>query len=59
MIETDYPHSDTNWPNSIKIARKDWSAGLPERQQYKVLRGNAERLFRFTPDEVDRSVQDV
>ena len=34
-------------------------AGLPERQQYKVLRGNAERLFRFTPDEVDRSVQDA
>ena len=58
MIETDYPHSDTNWPNSIKIARK-LVAGLTERQQYKVLRGNAERLFRFTPAEVDVSVQDA
>jgi predicted TIM-barrel fold metal-dependent hydrolase len=58
MIETDYPHSDTNWPNSIKVARK-LVAGLTERQQYKVLRGNAEKLFRFTPAEVDPSVQDA
>jgi predicted TIM-barrel fold metal-dependent hydrolase len=58
MMEVDYPHSDTNWPNSIKVAR-DLVAGLTEAQQYKVLRGNAERLFRFTAAEVDRSVQDA
>jgi hypothetical protein len=23
--------------------------GLPERAQYKILRGTAEKLFRFTP----------
>jgi predicted TIM-barrel fold metal-dependent hydrolase len=57
MIETDYPHSDTTWPNSIKLAR-ELVAGLTEEQQYKVLRGNAERLFRFTAPDVDRSVQD-
>ncbi|HVU74906.1 MAG TPA: amidohydrolase family protein [Mycobacteriales bacterium] len=50
MFETDYPHSDTTWPNSIDMARKAIS-GLNERQQHKLLRGNAERLYRFTPAE--------
>ncbi len=40
MIETDYPHSDTTWPNSIGVARK-LVAGLPVETQYKILRGNA------------------
>ncbi|WP_436777392.1 amidohydrolase family protein [Yinghuangia sp. YIM S09857] len=48
MVETDYPHSDSTWPNSIKVAR-DQMAHLPESTQYKLLRGNAERLFRFQP----------
>lgn len=46
MIETDYPHSDSPWPNSMKRA-KELLAALPEETQYKILRGNAERLFRF------------
>ncbi|GGV41167.1 amidohydrolase [Actinomadura cremea] len=50
MCETDYPHSDTTWPNSIQVAKKTMS-GLPAETQYKILRGNAERLYRFTPAE--------
>jgi predicted TIM-barrel fold metal-dependent hydrolase len=50
MVETDYPHSDTTWPNCISVA-KELVAGLPEETQYKILRGNAERLYRFTPAE--------
>ena len=50
MIETDYPHSDSTWPNSIEVARKVVSPLTPE-QQYKILRGNAEKLYRFTPAE--------
>jgi predicted TIM-barrel fold metal-dependent hydrolase len=50
MIETDYPHSDTTWPHSIKLAHERLD-GLPEDVQYKILRGNAERLYRFTPSE--------
>ncbi len=46
MIETDYPHSDSTWPDSIKLA-KERIAHLPVDVQVKVLRGNAERLFRF------------
>jgi predicted TIM-barrel fold metal-dependent hydrolase len=48
MIESDYPHSDTTWPHSIKLAHERL-AGLPDEVQYKILRGNAERLYQFTP----------
>jgi predicted TIM-barrel fold metal-dependent hydrolase len=47
MIETDYPHSDSTWPHSIKLAQERL-AHLPADVQVKLLRGNAERLFRFT-----------
>ncbi len=48
MCETDYPHSDSTWPDSIGVVQR-LIKDLPEAQQYKVLRGNAERLYRFTP----------
>ena len=48
MLETDYPHSDTTWPDSMEVARKLLS-GLSPDTRYKIQRGNAERLFRFTP----------
>jgi len=50
MIETDYPHTDSTWPNCISLAHKRL-AHLPADVQYKVLRGNAERLYRFQPVE--------
>jgi predicted TIM-barrel fold metal-dependent hydrolase len=48
MCETDYPHSDSTWPNCIQVV-KHQIGHLPAETQYKVLRGNAERLYRFTP----------
>jgi predicted TIM-barrel fold metal-dependent hydrolase len=48
MIETDYPHSDSTWPHCLDHARKQL-AGLSEVDRRKVMRGNAERLFRFVP----------
>jgi predicted TIM-barrel fold metal-dependent hydrolase len=50
MCETDYPHSDSTWPDCIDTARRVIK-GLPEATQHKLLRGNAERLYRFTPAE--------
>ncbi|MFI6314580.1 amidohydrolase family protein [Nocardia fusca] len=50
MCETDYPHSDSTWPNCIDAVKKQIDH-LPEATQYKILRGNAERLYRFTPAE--------
>lgn len=52
MVETDYPHSDTTWPDCIGVARKLLDdAGLSPDTQHKILRANAERLYRFTPAE--------
>jgi predicted TIM-barrel fold metal-dependent hydrolase len=48
MCETDYPHSDSTWPDSIQVV-KSRIGHLPEQTQYKLLRGNAERLYRFSP----------
>jgi len=50
MLETDYPHSDTTWPDCIEVAKK-LVQDLPADVQHKILRGNAERLFRFVPVE--------
>jgi hypothetical protein len=49
-VETDYPHSDCKWPNSIEHALKQMR-GLSDEVRYKILRGNAERIYRFTPSE--------
>jgi predicted TIM-barrel fold metal-dependent hydrolase len=50
MCETDYPHSDSTWPDCIGVV-KELIDHLPPETQYKILRGNAERLYRFTPAE--------
>ena len=42
--ESDYPHSDSTWPRTREIAEKQM-AGLTDAERYKVVRGNAIRLF--------------
>jgi predicted TIM-barrel fold metal-dependent hydrolase len=46
MFETDYPHSDSNWPTSHDTA-VDMLKNLPEDVQAKIARGNAARLLRL------------
>jgi predicted TIM-barrel fold metal-dependent hydrolase len=48
MAETDYPHSDSSWPDSIELMKKQLSH-LRVEDQVKILRTNAERVFHFTP----------
>ena len=48
MIETDYPHTDSTWPNSIANAHKRL-AGRSDDDIYKILQGNAMRVFDFQP----------
>ncbi|HEY7070487.1 MAG TPA: amidohydrolase family protein [Acidimicrobiales bacterium] len=50
MCETDYPHSDSTWPDCIATARGQIEHLAPD-VQYKILRGTAERLYRFTAAE--------
>ena len=46
LLETDYPHSDSTWPDCISLVKKE-IGHLPVETQHKLLRGNAEKLFRF------------
>ena len=48
MIETDYPHSDSLWPHSIAAAHQALE-GRSDEDKFKVLQGNATRVFNFTP----------
>ncbi|WP_433598225.1 amidohydrolase family protein [Nocardia sp. CA-135953] len=46
LWECDYPHSDSNWPNSRKIAQ-DVFADVPDEQVRKIVETNARTLFNF------------
>jgi predicted TIM-barrel fold metal-dependent hydrolase len=48
MLECDYPHSDSTWPDTIAMAGK-WLAHLPQDTQDKITVGNAARVYHFTP----------
>jgi predicted TIM-barrel fold metal-dependent hydrolase len=48
MLECDYPHSDSTWPDTISLANK-WLGELPEDVQHKITVGNAARVYDFTP----------
>jgi len=48
MIETDYPHSDSSWPNSVEVANK-YIGHLSVEDQFKILQGNACRVYNFQP----------
>ena len=37
-FETDYPHGDSTWPDTLEIAREMF-AGLPDDVVYKIVRG--------------------
>ena len=51
MIETDYPHTDSTWPNCIEVAHKQL-AGLDDEVKRKILQTNAIRVFNLElPDE--------
>ena len=43
-FETDYPHSDSTWPESLSVAARLLD-GLTDEEIYKVVRGNAIELF--------------
>jgi predicted TIM-barrel fold metal-dependent hydrolase len=45
-FETDYPHTDTTWPNSKEYIEK-MLADFDDDVAYKVLRGNAIRMLEL------------
>jgi predicted TIM-barrel fold metal-dependent hydrolase len=42
--ESDYPHSDSTWPQTRQIAEKQMK-DLTDEQIYKIVRGNAIKLY--------------
>ena len=48
-FETDYPHSDSTWPDTKSVA-EELTKGLDDETIYKIIRGNAIRMLRLPPD---------
>ncbi len=48
MLECDYPHSDSTWPDTVRLASK-WLGHLSDEVQHKITVGNAARVYNFTP----------
>jgi predicted TIM-barrel fold metal-dependent hydrolase len=45
-FETDYPHTDSTWPHTKKVA-EELMDGLPDETVYKIMRGNAIRMLEL------------
>ena len=43
-FETDYPHTDTTWPNTKEVA-EEMMGHLPQDIVWKIVRGNAARML--------------
>jgi predicted TIM-barrel fold metal-dependent hydrolase len=43
-FETDYPHTDSTWPDTKQVA-KELVAGLDDESVHKIMRGNAIRML--------------
>jgi predicted TIM-barrel fold metal-dependent hydrolase len=46
MLETDYPHGDGTYPNSLPNAQR-LLGGLDDDTRYKIMQGNARRVFHL------------
>lgn len=46
MWECDYPHSDSNWPNSRKVV-SEMMREVPDDEALQIVETNARNLFRF------------
>lgn len=47
MWGSDFPHQESDWPDSLKIIDKNF-AGVPEDEKYKMVCGNAIEFFQLS-----------
>ncbi len=52
MVESDYPHADSSWPDTQRVLADTWGA-LPDGELRAVAGANASRLFRHPLPPVD------
>jgi predicted TIM-barrel fold metal-dependent hydrolase len=45
MVESDYPHADSTWPDTQAVLAKVFE-GLPDAEVHAMTHGNAAALFR-------------
>lgn len=48
MVECDFPHADSAWPNNVDVVTRAIAHLAPE-DQHRVRQGNAIELFHFQP----------
>lgn len=59
MVETDYPHADSSWPNTQEMLAAGLR-GVSAEDVRKITWENASRLYRFeVPESVIRSVEEL
>jgi predicted TIM-barrel fold metal-dependent hydrolase len=46
MWGSDFPHQESDWPESLKIIDKNF-AGVPDQEKSKMVCGNAVEFFRL------------
>jgi predicted TIM-barrel fold metal-dependent hydrolase len=46
MWASDFPHTDSTWPNSRKVIERDF-AGVPDEVTRKIVYENAAKLYRL------------
>ncbi len=47
MWSSDYPHSDSTWPNSQRVLAEHFT-GVPDEERHKIVCENAARLYGFS-----------
>jgi predicted TIM-barrel fold metal-dependent hydrolase len=52
MWATDYPHAESAWPDSLKIAEKDFE-GISEEDRVAIMSGNCSKFFNWTPPKIN------
>jgi predicted TIM-barrel fold metal-dependent hydrolase len=45
MVESDYPHADSSWPDTQRVVADTWGS-VPDRERRAIGGGNAATLFR-------------
>jgi predicted TIM-barrel fold metal-dependent hydrolase len=48
MWASDYPHSDSTWPHSQEVIRRDF-AGVAEHERAQIVAGNVARVYGLEP----------
>jgi len=46
MWSTDFPHTETEWPESMKDLKQSFT-GVPEDEKYQIVAGNCIRFFHL------------